>query len=295
MDAYGKKRGGTSVQPGHTGYPNDAIFVFDSDFEKFCDEEARKLSATRNDPFLLGHFSDNELPFPQKALDKYLALPESDPGSQAAKAWLTEHNIRENAITNEHRQAFLKYVVDRYFKITSSAIKKYDPNHFFLGSRFYGTDLQQQAVLEGAAPYVDIVSINYYDEWTPNREKMANWEKWSGKPFIITEFYTKGEDSGLPNNTGAGWIVHTQQDRGRFYQNFCLGLLGSRVCVGWHWFQYMDNDPNDLSTDPSNRDSNKGIVTIEYKPYQPLLDVMRELNERVYTLIDFFDKGQWGG
>ena len=29
MSSYGKKRGGTFQKPGHTGYPNDCIFVFD--------------------------------------------------------------------------------------------------------------------------------------------------------------------------------------------------------------------------------------------------------------------------
>ena len=106
---------------------------------------------------------------------------------------------------------------------------------------------------------------------------------------MITEFYAKGQDSGLPNNTGAGWLVPTQRDRGRFYQHFTLGLLESKSCVGWHWFKYRDNSPEDLSTDPSNRDSNKGIVDYQYKPYLPLLEDMRELNSEVYALIDYFD------
>jgi hypothetical protein len=53
----------------------------------------------------------------------------------------------------------------------------------------------------------------------------------------------------------------------------------------------MDNDPEDLTTDPSNRDSNKGIVKIDYTPYQDLLDGMRELNFSLYALIDWMDRG----
>ena len=70
MSSYGKKRGGTFQQPGHTGYPNDCIFVFDPEFETFCGEHARQLAAGRNDPWLLGHFSDNELPLKRGALTK---------------------------------------------------------------------------------------------------------------------------------------------------------------------------------------------------------------------------------
>ncbi len=93
----------------------------------------------------------------------------------------------------------------------------------------------------------------------------------------------------MANTGGAGWIVRTQRDRGRFYQNFALGLLESKVCVGWHWFKYADNDPADTKADPSNRDSNKGIVNARYEPYPPLLDAMRQLNEHTYTGAKYFD------
>jgi hypothetical protein len=53
----------------------------------------------------------------------------------------------------------------------------------------------------------------------------------------------------------------------------------------------MDNDPEDLTTDPSNRDSNKGIVSIRYQPYKPLLEGMKEFNREVYRLIDYIDRG----
>jgi hypothetical protein len=84
--------------------------------------------------------------------------------------------------------------------------------------------------------------------------------------------------------------VKTQEDRGRFYQNFCLGLLRSRGCVGWHYFKYQDNDPENLKTDPSNRDSNKGIVTNRFEEYPPFLKLMRELNDNVYGLVNYYDQ-----
>jgi hypothetical protein len=118
---------------------------------------------------------------------------------------------------------------------------------------------------------------------------MKMWVRELGRPFIVTEFYAKGDDSGFKNTTGAGWLVATQPDRAAFYQHFVLGLLESKGCAGWHWFKYMDNDPEDLSTDPSNRDSNKGIVGIRYDPYRPLVEGMRAINAQIYRVADFFD------
>jgi hypothetical protein len=95
----------------------------------------------------------------------------------------------------------------------------------------------------------------------------------------------------MPNTTGAGWLVKTQADRGLFYQNFTLGLLESKGCVGWHHFKYQDNDPDNPNVDPSNRDSNKGFVTSRFEEYGAFLKRMRELNLNVYPLAGFLDAG----
>ena len=292
MSSYGKQRGGTFQQPGHTGYPNDCIFVFDPEFERFCDEHARQLAATKDDPRLLGHFTDNELPFKREALANYLALPEAEAGHRAAAAWLrTRHGAGATAkdITEQDQQDFLAVVVGRYFEIVSRAIRRVDPNHLVLGSRLHGAALRFPEVFRAAGPHLDVVAVNYYNAWTPVPERMAMWVKESGRPFLITEWYAKGMDSGMANTTGAGWTVKTQADRGRFYEHFTLGLLESRGCVGWHWFKYADNDPADTKADPSNTDSNKGIVNNRYAPFPPLLAAMKRINERVYGLADYFD------
>jgi hypothetical protein len=293
MSGYGKRRGGTFQEPGHTGYPNRCIFAFDPQFEAFADELARPLAQLKDDPYLLGYFSDNEMPFPNDSLDRYLQLAEDDPGHKAAQAWLAQREAGKAnpaSISDEDRKAWLGHLADRYFGIVGRAIKRYDPNHLYLGSRFHASEKRCAEVWKAAGRYVDVISVNVYGTWTPEAETLQPWAEWSGRPLLVTEWYAKGDDSGLANNTGAGWTVATQQERGWFYQNFTLALLESRVVVGWHWFKYMDNDPEDLSTDPSNRDSNKGIVTTSYEPYRPLLDAMKPLNRAAYALTVHFDR-----
>lgn len=289
MSSYGRKRGGTHQQPGHTGYPNDAIFVFDPDFETFCDTHAKQLEAYKNDPNLFGYFSDNEMPFKFKALDNYLSLPENDYGYLAAKEWLKTQGISKDQITDEHRELFMAFVGDKYFSIISKAIKKYDPNHMYIGSRFYASEKNHEAFMRAAGKHLDIISNNYYNHWTPSTEDMDNWTTWTGKPFIVTEYYVKGEDSGMGNTSGAGWIVRTQEERGLFYQNYNLALLESKNCVGWHYFKYQDNDPTAKGVDPSNLDANKGIVSNRYEIWTPMMEKMNELNTQVYSVINYFD------
>jgi len=290
MSSYGRQRGGTYQQPGHTGYPNDAIFVFDPEFETFCDQHAKQLTATKDDPNLFGHFSDNEMPFRLKSLDNFLTLPQNDPGRKAVEKWMKDNNITTEQMTDKHRELFMAFVAEKYFSIVSKAIRKYDPNHMYIGARFYGDEKNHPEFMKSAGKYLDIISNNYYNQWTPDSSHMTNWTKWSGKPFIITEYYTKGEDSGMPNQSGAGWIVRTQRDRGLFYQNYNLALLESKNCVGWHYFKYQDNDPTSKGEDPSNIDANKGIVNNFYEVWEPMMGLMKELNIQVYSLIKYFDK-----
>ena len=290
MSSYGRERGGTYQKPGHTGYPNDAIFVFDPGFRAFCDRHAKQLVAYKDDPNLFGYFSDNEMPFKLSALDDFLSLPKDDAGYVAANEWLNSNEVYADNITDDHREDFLAYVADTYFSIVSEAIQKYDPNHMYLGTRFYSNERNIRKFMETAGKYLDVISVNYYNYWTPNPEHMNNFTEWTGKPFIITEYYTKGEDSGMPNQSGAGWIVRTQVDRGWFYQNFNLALIESKNCVGWHYFKYQDNDPTAKGVDPSNIDANKGIVNNYYEVWEDAVEKMKELNLQVYDLIEYFDE-----
>lgn len=288
MSAYGKKRGGTYQASGHTGYPQDCPFIFDPEFPTFCLQHAKQLAATKDDPWLLGHFTDNELPWRLSMLENYLKLPKNDPGHRAASEFLAKRH--KGKITDQDREAFLAHAADTYFSAVSKAIRTHDPNHLVLGSRFHGRANKIPALFEAAGRHLDVISVNYYHAWTPDLDLMKMWEQQSQKPTLITEWYAKGEDSGLANTSGAGWLVKTQADRAAFYQNFTLALLESRTCIGWHWFRYSDNDPEERGTDPSNRDANKGIVTSRYQPYLELLSPMKDLNQRTYNLIKHFEQ-----
>ena len=291
-----RRYGGKYLQHGWQNYRFDLAMVFDPEFDRFVEQEMAKVAAYKDDPWLVGYFTDNEIPWVNDALDRHLTLLAHDePGYLAVRRWFDERKgkgARVEDITQEDREAFNAFYLDTYLSKVTQALRKYDTNHLYLGCRFnqWREELHNRAMFEVAGRYMDVISVNHYQRWTPDMEEITNFGKWSGKPFLVTEFYTKGEDSELPNTTGAGWNVHTQAERGWFYQNFCLQLLESGCCVGWHWFKYMDNDPEDPSTDYSNRDSNKGMVKWNFEPYPALLERMKQLNERTYRLIQFFDE-----
>ena len=291
MSGYGRTKHGGQNVPKSKMYPNKCIFVFDPEFETYCDEQAKKIAKWKDDPSIVGYFSDNELPLGLHCLEGYLDMEDPhDPGRKFAEKWLKQQKKSREQITDSLREEFAGEVIGRYYAIVSRALRKYDPNHMYLGSRLYSTHKFMEPVIKAAGKYLDVISINYYGDWSPREVAMRKWEEWTGKPFIITEFYTKGDDSGLPNSSGAGARVHTQRDRGYFYQNFCISLLESKNCVGWHWFRYQDNDPTTRGADPSNIDANKGIVDNSYEPYRDMLSLMREMNVNMYSIADYLDQ-----
>ena len=277
----------------HTGYPGawmaGAIPVFDPEFPAVVDAMATDVAKYKDDPNLYGYFIDNELPFKRSNLDTYLALPAEDPGRKAAKAWMGKHH---SELPNDQLRAeFLGYEADRYFRITIAALRKYDPNHMILGSRFTEPEYLLPELFEAAGRYCDVVSVNFYTHWTPSPEAMTMWTSAAKKPFLISEFYTKAMDSGMTNVSGAGWLVHSQAERGYAYENVTLQLLENKGNVGWQFFRYQDNDPTDTANmwNTSDVDGNKGIVDSKYRVWRDLLDLQRTINRNAYSLIDYFD------
>ena len=251
------------------------------------------------DPNVVGIFSDNEIPFGGSSdgrenyiLYKLLNLPADHFGHKAAQEWV-DKNYPQMAPDYSNmwwsvNLNFTQFLAEKYYKGVSQAIKAADPQMLYLGTRLHG-EYKTEPIVTAAGKYCDVVSINYYGNWTPEihvNGRVSEWEKWSNKPFLVTEFYTKGiNDSDLNNESGAGFAVKNQAARAYAYQNFTLGLLQATNCVGWHWFKYQDDD----GTDNSSKPANKGLYDNGYMMYPYLGRYMKNINIHVYDLINFFD------
>jgi hypothetical protein len=241
--------------------------------------------------------TENEIQCPYDLLDRYLASdatnPDLKPGRDAAAAWLTARKgtADPQTLTRRDRYEFIAYAFDRYYRIVTPIVRKYDPNHLYLGSRlnYSAGQFDNPWFWKMLAAHHDVVSLNYYHRWGPQPKEFSDWAAWADKPILITEWYSKAMDvPELANTHGAGWLVRTQEDRARFYQHFTLGLLETRNVVGWHYFKYLDDPPESKALDNLGG-ANKGMFDVRGKPYQRLLDRARAVHREVYPLIDFFD------
>jgi hypothetical protein len=298
MFAFTKQKKLSVPASGTSGFIDKCMPVFHPEFAPFCDRCARDLAQTANDPYLLGYMTDNEIQCPGDLLNRYLALdashPDLKPNRDAAIAWLTARRGSADPARIDRRDQFefIAFAFERYYRIVTAAIRRYDPHHLYLGSRinYRGTQLENPLFWKMLAKYHDVVSVNYYSVWGPDRSDVANWEAWADRPILITEWYAKALDvPGLANTFGAGWLVRTQADRARYYQHFVLRTLECRNIVGYHWFKYRDDPPESTALDCAGG-ANKGMFDADGRPYKLLLNAAREVNREAYPLIRFFDQ-----
>jgi len=280
---------------------NNAFHVFDPSFEAYADYVAKtRIAPYADNPYILGWFTDNE---PPANNDMLLAALRADKNNEkllytyyTAWAWLRERHGEKasiSSVTAQDKTDWVEFVYDRYMQVCVNAIRKYDQNHMILGPKL---DKPRQGCFRALSRHCDIIAYDYYRVWDADAAQIDQWYRWSGRPMINAEYYVKGMDactpeSELSNWSGVGYSVNTQSERGMYYQSFALTMLESRVFVGWQWFKYMDNDPTYMRDQPthSNYDSNKGIITRDYRPYSELLSQMKKLNVNVYRLTEYFD------
>lgn len=278
-------------------YPENYITVFDPEFESFADGFATGFANYKGESGLLGYFSDNEINFTEDQLKLFLnVLPETDPNYKAAMDFLNSRGLDKSWVINNYdaipeiRKAFLTLILERYFSVVTAAIKKYDPNHLYLGTRIHGKPRDCETVVTIASKYCDIVSVNYYNYVFPSDQicNPAKWGKWLqqyDKPCMITEFYAKQYNATYPEQSGAGFYTDDQSGRGVFYQSTCLDVLRSKYYVGWQYFRWQD--------DPAPKFSNKGVVNTSDQEYTGMTSYMEELNRQVYYLVDYMDGRQY--
>lgn len=270
-----------------TAFPN----VFHPQFEAACDWWARQRCASyRNDPWLVGYFIDNELAWwgevnENKAggiFDAVMKKPATHPAKKALVEFLAGREP-----TAELKIDFLRLVAERYFAVTTAAIRRADPNHMVLGCRFAGgPNGVHPVVFEAAGKYCDVVSFNHYpwadldrnvvmdskSRQTPVVELYAQAHEAAKKPLIQTEWSFPALDTGRPCTHGAGQRFHTQAERVQASELYVKTLLSLPYFVGYSYFRWLDQPAAGISKYfPEN--TNYGLVSETGVPYKGLTEM----------------------
>ena len=294
-----------------TGFPN----VFHPKWEAFCRGRAKSTCANnRNDPWLLGYFLDNELEWYGKThredgiFTAAMKWPADHTGKRALVALLKTHHgtlaefnrvwqqkatdwdellkmtelLAPSDEAHAAQRVFLELVADRYFAVTTQAIREFDRNHLVIGSRFAGN--APEWAWKACAKYCDVVTFNHYPridfesgDLSSLGEHFAGYYETVQRPMMITEWSFPALDSGLPCKHGAGMRVDTQQQKARCFELMQHLLFRLPFMVGSDYFMWADEPVLGIS-DTFPEDSNYGLVNVDDKPYKELTDACRRLN-----------------
>ena len=160
-------------------------------------------------------------------------------------------------------------LADRYFRTVAETLKRNDPNHLYLGSRFW---TRTPEVLAACVEHCDVVSFNVYSRGVAG-------EPWSRmrrlqKPVIIGEFHFGSTDRGMfgPGVVDAG----SESGRGTAYATYLRTVLDNPAFVGCHWFQYVDQPLTGRLLDGENY--HIGLVSVTDLPYREFVTTVRRVN-----------------
>jgi len=268
-----------------------------------------QILALREDPRLIGYYTDNEIGWWNAILFKMTLeqapssgqrrrliemlrqtyrgdwselLTDFDP-APGVDGWdvLTEHGLlflRPGGSGMRVERRFLEVLAERYYSLVHDIIRKYDQRALILGDRY--PSFYYPEVARAAAQYVDAISSNLNASWNDGsfaRFYLETLHRLTGKPVLIGEFYMSARDnqSGNKNDHGAFPVVGTQQERAAGLLNTLEVLLKTPYVVGADWFQYYDEPPHGRY---DGENFNFGLVDIDDRPYEPLTTAVSRLD-----------------
>jgi hypothetical protein len=287
--------------------------MYDPFDPRFAEVVERSIAAgtkqTREDPWCLGYFVDNELPWGNtgSARGRYglaLGALALGPGAPAKRAIVEQLRARYGGIGGLNRAwgaafagwddllakpytpageppegmredlgRFVTALATRYFETIRDALRRHDPNHMYLGNRFAWHT--PEAVRAGAR-FCDVVSFNIYAA----RVEPERWRLFDefDRPILVGEFHMGAVDRGM-FHTGLV-AARDQAERARMYRDYVRSVADNPKLVGCHFFKYVDEPLTGRPGDGENY--NIGFVTVTDTPYPEMVEAAKAVHAEVY-------------
>jgi len=283
--------------------------MWDTNIIAQMDQIAREqILPLRNDPRLLGYYSDNEMGWWNATLFKMTLnqpptsgqrqrllqllretyhnnwsqlLKDFEPEGAGSFAELDQSGVLYLRPGNQGVRVyrrFLGLMAERYYSLVREIIRSHDPRGLILGDRYQS--FYYPEVARASAASVDVVSMNLNAAWNDGtfpRFYLDTLHGLSGKPVIVSEFYMAAQQnrSGDRNNSSSFPVVTTQKERAGGFRNTLEALARLPYIVGADWFQYYDEPTHGR---PDGENYNFGLVDIRDQPYEPLTKSARKLD-----------------
>ena len=273
---------------------------FDAGFAKAVEQGVQKdLDNLKNDPWLIGHTFENEsgwnanvvkeialrtdglaakdalIRFLETRAAGNLAVVNRQFGTQA-KTWkdLAACPLDADKLAQGDAVAFIRLASQTYYRQVRAVLRRYDPNHLFLGSSLTVGWHSSTDWDTGGAEFLDAISLDYYSgdpSWIKEYRS-------AGKPILLLEFSFSAAGRGLSALTG---FVPSQRHRGLCYRYYIEHLAADPLMVSLGWFLCYDAP---VTGRPDGENFNMGLMNACDQPYGDMIAEMKKTNRRIYDL-----------
>ena len=248
--------------------------VYADGFDQFVADALVSIKDTKDDPYLIGYFLQNE-PAWLETEPRVCQLLLDDPTERPIKTKLQAY-LAENGDTDETRTQFIHDTYRIYIGTLSKYVRQYDPNHLILGIRFGHSNVPHPNILQIVKDYSDVFAFNTY-RLSPNKEYLDAVMEAVDMPMIDGEFHFGTIDRGMA--TGLVQVAD-QDERAKAFEYFAENGFSHPALVGIAWFQYTDQG---LLGRGDGERYNIGLVDVTDQPYS-IVEGIRATAENAYKV-----------
>ncbi len=193
-----------------------------------------------------------------------------------AKQWRPQTDL-SNANETRDNLLFLQLVVDTYYKTARDAIRRYDPNHLFVGDKINANTDSMDTLLSITSRYTDIIFYQMYGRYEVQQPRLDRWAAKVDKPIINGDSaFTMITDT-MPRPYGP--IADTLEQRAEWTAEFFQHAFARPEFVGWHYCGLID--ASNLVPRKQAR-QHSGLLDGYGKPYPLLQKVIKEQVDELY-------------
>lgn len=263
------------------------------------------LPALKDDPYLIGYHYTNESGFDNEIFNTMLSSRQDCAMKKAfikfikEKYTLNEINailhlnandfdellnepLPQNTFPQEVINQFISVTADIYYKVINNSIKKYDPNHLYMGGGITPNWRSSYEWDVGGLEYLDVLSFDHYTRST------NHWiEKYAALDFPIVniEFSFTASDRGLSPIFES---IHcaNQKERGQEYQKFMEYNFSLPQFIGSGFF--ILNDQPITGRCGENGDygecHNFGLIDVTDEPYWDFIEYVKKTHKNLENI-----------
>ena len=197
---------------------------------------------------------------------------------ESAEQWRPRTDLSNGNETRDNVE-FLKRVVAQYYQTARDAIRRYDPNHLFVGDKINANTDSLDTVLPVTSRFTDIVFYQMYARYEVQKPGLDRWSAIVDQPLINGDSAFTMITESMPRPYGP--VADSLEERADWTGEFFRSAFARPEFVGWHYCGLIDAS----NLVPRKRErQHSGLIDGYGEPYPVLKELLAESTVEMYDV-----------